>query len=145
MSRSTGETRKSRRIARLKRRGGPVVECAFCLPLVILFLLATLELCSALFLKESLTIACYEGARAGVKRRSTNQDSVDSCEAVLAARGVTGATVTVTPEDYSTLSALEEINVTVTAPADGNLFFIGQFVSGKEVRASVTMVREFDE
>ena len=136
--------RKCKNVKKL-RRGGPTVECAFCLPLVLIFMFATLEICSALFLKESLTISCYEGARVGVKRRATNQEAIDRCEEMLAARGVLGATVQVTPEDFTTLEALEEIKVMVTAPADQNLFFVGQFVSGKNVSASVSMVREFDE
>ncbi len=139
-----GSGRRKSRVGKI-RRGGPAVECAFCLPLVLIFMFGTLEICSAIFLKESLTIACYEGARSGVKRRATNQDSVDRAEEIIAARGVTGAIIQVTPEDFSTLSALDEITVTITAPAEGNLFFINQFMPGKHVSSTVVMVREFDE
>ena len=130
---------------RNNRKGGPAVECAFCLPLVILFMLATLEICAALFLKETLTIAAYEGARVGVKRRATFDDVYDATSDILQARGVNNPVINIVPEDFSTLQALDEIEVLVRAPADDNIFFIGQFVTGKYVSAKVVMVREFDE
>jgi len=128
-----------------RRKGGPVIECAFCLPLVILFMLGTLEITSALFLKETLSIAAYEGARAGVKRGATPQDASDAATEVLTARGITGATVTVTPDDFSDLDALDDIQVLVRAPANNNIYFISDYVTGQNVAAQCTMVREFDD
>ena len=41
------------------RRGVAAAELAVCLPIVVLMVIATIEACSALFLKQSLTVAAY--------------------------------------------------------------------------------------
>lgn len=130
---------------RLLRRGTAAAECAFCIPLILLLTFATLEICSAIFVKETLTIAAYEGARVGVKRRATAQDAYDQCETVLLARGIVDYEINITPSDLSTLSALDTVTVNVQAPNAGNSFFIGQFMEGRGLSSTVNMVREFDD
>ncbi len=128
-----------------KRKGTSAVECAFCIPLVLLVTIGTLEISSAIFVKETLTIACYEGARVGVKRRATNQDAFDQCQEVLDARGVVGYTINVTPNNFAPLNELDVITVNVTVPVANNSFFIGQLFEGRELSSTVRMVREFDD
>ncbi len=127
------------------RRGVCMAEVAFCLPIVIMVTLATVELCSALFLKESLSIAAYEGARVAVKRRATSQNALDTVNDVLAARGITGATVTVSPNGFETLSALDPVTITITAPVNSNSAYISTWFAGESVTSQVVMVREFDD
>lgn len=126
------------------RRGSAAVECAFVIPIIIMVMFGVLETCSAIFLKESVTLAAYEGARAGVRRSAEAEDVTERCEAVLAARNITGATIVVTPDDFSELEALDKIVVTVTAPTEGNSTYVFDFFVAKEVSGRVTMVREFD-
>lgn len=133
----------SRRVRR-RRKGVAATECAICLPIVLTLTLVTLEFTSAIFLKETVTIAAYEGARVGVQRRSTNQDAEDQIQRVLDARGIQGATITVGPGDITRLSALDIVTVDVSAPVAGNSFFMGQFLEGRNVTATVQMRREFD-
>jgi len=128
-----------------RRRGSAAVECAFCIPVVLLIMFGTLETCSGVFLKEALTVTAYEGCRVGVRRRATATDVTNECNALLAARGITGATVTVTPNNFSALNALDQISVTVSAPTNGNSAYIFNFLADRSVSAKVTMVREFDE
>ena len=135
---------KRRRKSEL-RKGTSAVECAFCIPIVLLLTFATLEICSAIFVKETLTIACYEGARIGVKRRATAQAAYDQTESVLQARGIVDYTINVTPSDFGTLDALDVITINVEAPVDGNAFFIGQFIEGRNLSSTVRMVREFND
>ena len=106
---------------------------------------ATLEICSALFVKESLTISCYEGCRVGVRRGATRQQVVDQCNSLLAERGVVNATVEVFPEDFTGIQALDRVQVRITAPSQGNSFFIGEFMTGQNIQSEVSMAREFDE
>ena len=122
-----------------------MAECAFCIPLILLLTFSTLEICSAIFVKETLTVAAYEGARVGVKRKATNQNAYDQALSVLQARGVVDYEITVTPADFSTLSELDLITVNVQAPTAGNSFFISQFIEGRWISSTVKMVREFDE
>jgi len=128
-----------------RRRGAAAVECAFCVPVVFLIMFGTLETCSGIFLKETLAVTAYEGCRVGVRRRASAEDVVTECNAVLAARNIVGATVTVDPNDFSDIGALTPITVTVRAPTNGNSTFLFNFMLDREAAASVTMVREFDE
>lgn len=133
------------RRTRKNRRGTSAAECAFCIPLILLLTFSTLEICSAIFVKETLTVAAYEGARVGVKRKATYQDAYNQAVNVLEARGIVNYEVNITPTDFSTLSQLELITINVQAPGTGNSFFIGQFLEGKWVSSTVKMVREFNE
>ena len=128
-----------------RRKGIAATECAICLPILLTLTLVTLEISSAIFLKETLTIAAYEGARSGVPRKSTNQMAIAQAQRVLDARGITNATVTVTPEDVTQLNALDVVTVQVSAPIADNSFFIGALFRGTNVSAVVKMRREFDE
>ena len=134
-----------KRRALSKRRGAAAVEAAFCIPIILLVMFATLEICSGIFLKEAVTVAAYEGARVGVRRRATKTDVEAQVNSVLAARSITGATITVVPSDFSTLSALDPITVTVTAPTAGNSLYIFDFLAERDVSGEVSMVREFDD
>ena len=143
----TNQKIRSRRRRRKcsNRRGTAAAECAFCIPLLLLLTFATLEICSAIFVKETLTVACYEGARVGVKRNATADNVRLTCEDVLDARGVVDYTITVTPDEFEPLDALDPIRVNVSIPTARNSFFVGQFFAGKEISSTVVMVREFDD
>ena len=127
------------------RSGAAAVEAAFCIPVVIALMFGTLETCSGIFLNESLKIVAYEGVRVGVRRGATLDMVQDRCEEILAARHVNGGTVTITPSDFGTLSALEPITVTVEAPYSGNSNFTFSIFTGRNSSASVAMMREFDD
>jgi TadE-like protein len=127
------------------RRGVAVAELVFCLPIVLLLAFGTMEICAALFLRETLAISAYEGARVGVKRRATQEDAYNAASNILAARGITGAVVDVNPSDFSTIGALDPITITVRAPVSSNSPFFTELTKHKTLSATVRMVREFDE
>lgn len=106
-----------------------MVEAAVCGGVVVALTFATLEVCSSIYLRESVTVAAFEAARVGVKRKATRQDAVDQANNILAARGIKGGIVGVTPSDFSSLNALQPITVTVRAPINKNAFFIGKFLT----------------
>ena len=127
-------------------RGAAAVECAFCVPLVILLMFGTLSVCSDMYLKQTLTIAAFEGARTGVRRHGNRQGVEAAVQNILDARGVVDAEITIVPEDFTTLNALDEIEVQVAVPAKDNTFYAwGLLGSGREIAAKVVMAREFDE
>ena len=64
---------------------------------------------------------------------------------VLADRGVTGATVTITPSSFDALSSLDQFTVAISAPTAGNSIFIFDNLANRTIQSSVTMVREFDD
>lgn len=127
-------------------RGVAAVECAFCIPLVILLMFGTLSVCSDIYLKQTLTIAAFEGARTGVRRHGNRQGVEAAVQNILDARGVVNANITIFPSDFSTLQALDEIEVQVTVPTENNTFYSwGLLGSDRQIAAMVVMAREFDE
>ena len=123
-----------------------MLDILVCIPLVFLLMILTLGICSDIFLKETLTVAAFEGARAGVRRRATVNHALQQAENVLEARGVVDGTVTIVPSNFSNLNALDEITVIVSAPISGNSFFgYNPLNPTRYASAQVVMVREFDD
>lgn len=129
-----------------RRRGVATVEVAVCLPVLLTFTLATIDLCSLLFLKESVTIAAYEGARQGVGRGRTNAHAIARVQEFLDERGIVydGNVVTIGSPGFDDAGTLENVTVTVTVPASGNLIAPAGFYGGLSVSASVTMRKEYE-
>lgn len=144
--------RRKRPSLRQTRRGTAAVEAAFCIPVVVILMLGTLEICSGIFLSESLTVSAYEACRAGIRRNSTADDVYARAVEILAERNVTLPSdgngnpqgITIEPENFSALKALDPIKVTISAPTAGNSIFVFDTLVDRNVTTSVTMVREFD-
>lgn len=106
----------------------------------------TLSVCADMYLKQTLTVAAFEGARTGVRRRGNLEAIEASVQNILDARGVVQGQITVTPEDFSGLKALDEIEVLVAVPAKGNTFFDWALLGADRwVSAKVVMAREFND
>ena len=138
-------TTKRSLLRRNRRRGAAAVEAAFCIPMLFIVMFGTLETCSGIFLAEAIKVSCYEGCRVGVRRRATRDDVIDQVNNVLDARGITGATISVGPETFAGMDALDPITVHITAPTAGNSLYIFDFFAGRSISAEVSMVKEFDE
>lgn len=151
----TASQPKRRLIAgrRRRREGGAAVEAALCFPLIIMLMMGTLEICAGIYLKESLTLCAYEGVRAGIHRRSNAEDVRERVLEMLEDRQITipedsgGAFqgIEIIPSDFSDLKALDPITVRITVQTAGNSLYIFDSLVNRDVSASVTMVREFDE
>ena len=57
------------------RSGTASVELAILTPFLLVLTLGTMDVCSMIFLKESATLAAYEGARRGIEKGGTNEDA----------------------------------------------------------------------
>jgi Flp pilus assembly protein TadG len=123
-------------------RGVAAAELAVCLPVVVLLVIATIEACSAIFLKQSLTVAAYEGARTALADRTTSGSVQAACNQVLADRNIQGATVTVSPSNIAALQSGAFIDVTVSAPCDANSLVPTTFYRGRTLRATASMMVE---
>ncbi|MEM1063478.1 MAG: TadE/TadG family type IV pilus assembly protein [Planctomycetota bacterium] len=126
-----------------RRRGVALAEFAVCLPVLILLVLGVIETCTVVFLKQSLSIAAYEGAHTAVQPGATAADVRSICEGILADRRVAGATVDVTPADLGGLAEGEPFTVTVSAPAAGTAQLSSALYSTTTISAAATMVQEF--
>ena len=133
-----------RRSAR-KENGAATVECLVCLPIILSITFATIDLCSAMFLQETLTIAAYEGARIGVQKSGTNANATAKVQEVLDARGITyGSDVaSFSTPSFDTAGTLDHVTVTVTVPCAGKMVLVGNLFTGRNLTATVTMRKEF--
>ena len=105
---------------RASRSGLASVELAFVLPVMLILVLGTIEVCQRIFLRQSAVIVAYEGARVAVRSTSSNAEVVAACQVLLLQRNVNGAVVTVTPADLLTQVTGTQIQVRVQVPWASN-------------------------
>lgn len=135
---------RSRR--RRQRRGTAVIEFAFIVPVLIVLTLGTIDLCSMMFLKESVTLAASEGARRGIGRDRTNNDAVARITEFLDERNInydSANVVSISAPGFDTAQTLENVTVTVQVPCGGNLLIPSNWFDDLTVSASVTMRKEY--
>jgi Flp pilus assembly protein TadG len=125
-----------------KRRGVAAAELAVCLPIVVLLVLATIESCSALFLKQSLTAAAYEGVRAAIKKGATAATVQTACSQILTDRRIQSSQVTLNPVSIAALKPGDYIDVTVSAPCNPNSPVPTTFFRGRTLTAKASMMIE---
>lgn len=125
------------------RSGVAATELAACLPIIVLLVLAMIECCTMVFLKQSLTVAAYEGARTALELDATDADVIATSAGILTDRRVRGGQTQVRPGNISRLRPGEYIEVTVSAPADANSTIPGSFFRGRTLSGSAEMMKEF--
>jgi Flp pilus assembly protein TadG len=135
--------RSNHPLNRGSRRGVAASELAVCLPILVLLVLAMIESCTMIFLKQSLTVAAYEGIRKSLEPAATTAQVEAACNAVLADRRVKGATIKITPTNFQAGARGSYITVSVSAPAAKNSVIPGTFFSGRTLSGSATMMKEF--
>jgi len=128
-----------------------VTETAIVLPVILLLISATIEISSAIYLKETLTVAAYEGARMAVQRHATDRDVMTKTREILRRRQIEFGgknirqLVTISPA-VDQVETLNPITVTVRAPTKDNLilpFSWLRLFSVDELEANVTMLKEY--
>jgi Flp pilus assembly protein TadG len=127
-----------------KTRGGvAAAEFAVCLPVIVLLVLAMIESCTMIFLKQSLTVAAYEGVRTALQQNAVSSDVRRTSQQILTERRVRGATISINPNNFEALPVGQYVQVTATAPADLNSVIPGNFFRGKTLSGTATMMKEF--
>ncbi len=119
------------------------VELAMCLPVIMLLVIGTVETCSMIFLKQSLAIAAYEGARTAVIPNATTEQVQAACKQVLTDRKVVDATVTVKPSNIAILKPGDFVDVTVVAPCSANSIVPIRFYRDKSLTSAASLMIEF--
>ena len=105
---------------KIGRSGLASVELAFVLPVMLILVLGTIEVCQRIFLRQSAVIVAYEGARMAARSTSSNADVTARCQTMLTQRRVNGATVTITPSDLLAQSVGTQIRIRVEVPWSSN-------------------------
>ncbi|MEQ9411013.1 MAG: TadE/TadG family type IV pilus assembly protein [Fuerstiella sp.] len=126
-----------------RRRGIAAMEFAVCLPILLVLIIGTIEACTMVYLKQSLSIAAYEGIRAAVQPNASSVEVTAACDRILNSRNVQSATVTITPTDFSTQPVRTWITVRVHASGTANSVISGWFYDTLVVDGEATMMKEF--
>ena len=124
------------------RNGVAATELAVCLPIVILLVVATIEACSAIFLKQSLTVAAYEGVRTALVEGATALQVETTCSQILSDRKIRGSRVTIKPADIASLKTGQYVDITVSAPCSENSVVPTTFYRGRTLSATASMMIE---
>ena len=125
-----------------KSRGVAATELAVCLPIIVLLVIATIEACGALFLKQSLTAAAYEGVRTAISQGATTATVQAACNQVLADRRIKGAKITISSTNIAGLNPGDFVDVTVSAPCASNSVVPAAFYRGRTLTAKASMMIE---
>lgn len=133
--------RVHRRGRRFGRRGSAVVEAAVVAPLMITAMFGMMEAGYAFMVKQTVTLAAREGARAGVIPGGTMSDVQNAVDEAMGAANLSG---------YSTTSNINELGasdtdltVTVSIPFS-RASFTGSLLGGGsfQIASTTTMRRE---
>jgi Flp pilus assembly protein TadG len=126
-----------------RRSGIAAMEFAVCLPILLVLIVGTIEACSMIYLKQSLSVAAYEGIRAAVQPSATTADVTAACDRILTDRNVRNATVTITPSDFDQQPVRTWITVRVHTSGGDNSIISGWFYDQLEIDGQATMMKEF--
>lgn len=127
---------------RRRRRGVAAVEFAVCLPVIVLLVFGSIEASSFIFLKQSLSVAAYEGIREAIRDGATSAQAIESAANILNAREVRDFTVSLPGGEVRSARRGQEIVIEVSAPTATNSPLAGSFVANRTLTARVVMVKE---
>lgn len=130
------------RIRRRDRQGLAVVELAIYLPLLILLVFGSIDCCTMIYLKHSLTVASYEGARVALQSGSNSGDVTAASATFLAMRQVQGANITTTPANVNSAQPGDVVTVRVSAPCAANAMVVSKFFGGTTLASTTTVIKE---
>lgn len=122
------------------RRGAHIVEMALVLPILIMIVFGIIEFARANQIRQTVKQAAYEGARAGITADATVTAVTTQVNSVLSSVGITGSTVTVSPNPITNTTTF--VTVTVSASATANGWFMKYFTAGQAISAAVTLESE---
>lgn len=111
------------------------------LPLLFVLVFGSIELANGIFLRQSLTVAAYEGARSATKPGGTSVHAEQRIRDVLESRGLDGETIAITPAVTGETARGTMVTVTVSIPGALHAMSPLRLLQDRTVRHSVVMVR----
>ncbi len=108
--------------AKNKRHGGIAAELAMVLPLLSLITFGSIQVANTIHFKQALTCAAFEGTRLATGVTANRARIEERVQAMLDARHVVNATITITPDgDLLLTPSGTPIAISITAPITGNV------------------------
>jgi len=123
------------------RLGAATVETAVCLPFLLVMVFSSVELSGAVFLKHSVNLAAYEGARTATRTGDNAANATQRVQQILLSRRVTNYTYSCNPPVNASTPRGTPIEVTVTAPAGSLSMGPLKLLTGRTIRAKFIMAR----
>lgn len=117
-----------------------MTEFALFLPLMVLLAIVPLELAAMTFLKQSIHVGAYEGARLATKKLGTESEAVARCQQIMEERGIAEWEIGIEP-DLDSVNPGDIVTVTVSANYGANAA-VGLFYTDTVLTSSVSMMRE---
>jgi Flp pilus assembly protein TadG len=124
-----------------RRSAAAAVEFAVVSPLLFLVLLGIIECGRMIMVQQSLTTAAREGARIAIVDGTSVSAAVKVVNSFLAASGVSGSEVTVTPGDPSQVTHGEAVTVSVSIPFRNVSWLPSPLFLGNAVLSSTASMR----
>ncbi len=140
LTRSRHSTRSGKRPLR-RRLGTATVELAVILPMAVTLVVGMIEASNAIFTKQSLKIASYEAARIATASGRTHSQAVQRANEVLTSRGITKATIKITPRVTEKTPRGTPVTVSIKMKARDASFAGEWFSKRAKFAASVRMAR----
>ena len=119
------------------------VELSIVLPVLMILVVGIVESCNLFYIKQSLTISAYEGARAAIVKGMPVSNIDARSNQVLSDRGIANGAILVTPNPPSSGAYGTYITVRVQAPYSTNTLIPGWMFGGTTLRTSVRMMKEY--
>ncbi len=130
-----------------RRTGSATVELAVVLPVFMVMLFGSLEVCHRLFIRQSVVLAAYETARTASRQTANTVSVAAKCNQLLEQNELTGATVQIRDmtrgvDNLDSVVTGDEIRVRITVPWGANS--ISRFVVADQgsVVVDAVMLRE---
>lgn len=127
---------------KIQRTAAALVEFAVCLPLLMVFILGSMEATSAIFVRQALTTSAYEGIREAIRINGTTASANSRAQGILTARQIRGSTIVFTPADVQSAPRGSRIIVEVSAPYRLNSPFFGNVIADRTTTVRTVMVKE---
>lgn len=139
--------RRANKLGNDRRNGAAVVELAIVLPVLLILVFGTLEICQRLYVKQSTVIACYEACRVATRQNNDTAAVQTSLESLLTQYGITWKNIQIRDltNAQNNLDAIEtgdEIRVRVTVEWAPNVITRHVIADQGEFITKAHMLRE---
>lgn len=142
LTRRSKQNARQTAFRRCVRRGIATVETAILLPLVVFLTFGSIEIANAIFVRESMVVAAYEGARAVSQPSGTEATCKNRIKEILTARGITSYNVSITPSVDNSTPRGTQIAVRVSVTNAVFTYSPFRLFTGKTVEHTTTMVHQ---
>lgn len=123
-----------------RRAGAAIVEVAISVPILMAMFFAALSFSRVHSIRNSISLAAYEGARHGILPGKTADDVEDVIQRSIGTVGIAKAKVTVSPKKIT--DKTPRVTVSISVPMKENLFLFSSLFSDRRVDATCTLTRE---